>query len=120
MCNGSFNIQAKISESDKKPTSKRQHSNVLNDNMNSENERSCESKIGHSTSLSGAAAVHSNKKRRMQRQHSNVPNASIQSESGSSCNSRISESTSLLRATKIIKHGRKKQKENIMCLLQEK
>ena len=70
--------------------------------------------------LWGAQAVHSNKKQRMQRQHSNVPNASIYSESCSSCNSRFSESTFLLRATKFIGHGRKKQKENIMCMVQEK
>lgn len=63
--------------------------------MNSESESSCESKIGHSTSLPGAQSVHSNKKQRMQRHHSNVPSDSIHSESESSCNSRISESTSL-------------------------
>ena len=80
--------------SDKKRRTKRHHS-VLNDNMNSESESSCESKISHSTSLPGAQSVHSNKKQRMQRHHSNVPSDSIHSESESSCNSRNSESTSL-------------------------
>ena len=47
--------------SDKKRRTKRQHSNVLNDDMNSESESSCESKIGHFSSLTGAEAVHSNK-----------------------------------------------------------
>ena len=81
--NGSFDHENKISESaylsaakvvhsDKKQRTKRQHSNVLNDDLDSESESSCESKIGHSKSLSGAQAGHSNKKRKMQRQHSDV------------------------------------------------
>ena len=67
--------------------------------MNSESESSCDSKISHSTSWSGAKVVHSNKKRRMQRQNLNVPKDGIYSESDSSCNFRISESTSLSGAT---------------------
>ena len=78
--------------------------------MNGESESSCESKIGHFSSLTGAEAVHCNKGQRMQRQHSNVSNDSKYSESESSCNSTISESTSLSGAAKIIGHGSKKQK----------
>ena len=70
--NGNLSNETKISESayfcvgkvvhsDKKRRTKRQHSNVLNDDMNSESESSCESKIGHFSSLTGAEAVHSNK-----------------------------------------------------------
>ena len=59
--------------SDKKRRTERQQSNVLNDDMNSESESSCKSKISHFSSLTGAEAVHSNKQR-MQRQHSDVPN----------------------------------------------
>ena len=108
--NGSLNNETKISEpahsraakvvhSDQKQRTKRQHSKLLNDDVNSESESSCDSKISHSTSWSGAKVVHSNKKRRMQRQNLNVPKDGIYSESDSSCNSRISESTSLSGAT---------------------
>ena len=68
--------------------------------MNSESQSSCDSKISHSPSWSGAKVVHSNKKRRMQRQNLNVSKDGIYSESDSSSyNSRISESTSLSGAT---------------------
>ena len=108
--NGSLNNETEISEpahspaakvvhSDQKQRTKRQHSKLLNDDVNSESESSCDSKISHSTSWSGAKVVHSNKKRRMQRQNLNVPKDGIYSESDSSCNSRISESTSLSGAT---------------------
>ena len=108
--NGSLNNETKISEpahspaakvvhSDQKQRTKRQHSKLLNDDVNSESESSCDSKISHSTSWSGAKVVHSNKKRRMQRQNLNVPKDGIYSESDSSCNFRISESTSLSGAT---------------------
>ena len=108
--NGSLNNETEISEpahspaakvvhSDQKQRTKRQHSKLLNDDVSSESESSCDSKISHSTSWSGAKVVHSNKKRRMQRQNLNVPKDGIYSESDSSCNSRISESTSLSGAT---------------------
>ena len=58
---------AKVVHSDKKRRTKRQHSNVLNDDMNSESESSCESKIGHFSSLTGAEDVHNNKKQRIHR-----------------------------------------------------
>ena len=67
--------------------------------MNSEIESSCDSKISHSTSWSGAKVVHSNRKRRMQRQNLNLPKDSIYSESDNSCNFIIGESTSLSGAT---------------------
>ena len=87
---------AKVVHSGQKQRTKRHHSKLLNDYINSESESShCDSKISHSTSWSGAKVVHSNEKRRMQRQNLNVPKDSIYSESDSSCNSRISESTSL-------------------------
>ena len=90
---------AKVVHSDQKQRTKRQHFELLNDEVNSESESSCDSKISHSTSWSGAKVVHSNKKRRMQRQNLNVPKDCIYSESDSSCNSRISESTCLSGAT---------------------
>ena len=52
---------------------------LLNDDVNSESESSCDSKISHSTSWSGAKVVHSNKKRRMQRQNLNVPKNGLES-----------------------------------------
>ena len=90
---------AKVVPSDEKQRAKRQHSKLLNDDVNSESESTCDSKISHSTSWSGAKGVHGNKNQKMQRQNLNVPKDGIYNESDSSCNSRISESTSLSGAT---------------------
>ena len=50
----------------------KQHSNVLNDCMDSENDSSCDPRISESTSLSGGRVVHSNKKQKAKRKNSNV------------------------------------------------
>ena len=108
--NGTLNNEIKISEpahsppakvlhSDEKERTKRRHSKLLNEDVNSESESTCDSRISHSTSWSGAKVVHGNKKRRKQRQNLNVPKEGIYNESECSYNSRISESTSLSGAT---------------------
>ena len=127
--NGTLNNEIKISEpahspaakvlhSDEKERTKRHHSKLLNEDVNSESESTCDPRLSPSTSWSGAKVVHGYKKRRMQRQNLNVPKEGIYNESDCSCNSRISESTSLSGATVVSINKRfeaKRKQSNLLA-----
>ena len=80
----------------KKKRTKRQHSKLLNEDVNSGSETSCDSKIPHLGQVQKLCTVIRNEECK---DDLNVPKDSTYSERDSSCNSRIIESTSLSGAT---------------------